>query len=485
MPSFPPRPCDPARRASAAFALLGVCAAFAATGCGPGRDERPSIVLISIDSLRADHLGCYGYPKPTSPTIDAVAAEGLRFETAVSTTSWTLPSHAAMFTGLFDSAHGLVENGLALAPSHVTLAELLADSGYQTAGFFGGPYLHPTYGLHQGFEHYQSCMTQLPDDLTGEAVRESSKQSLAASHRDVTSPRTVAEVRKWIEQADDRPFFAFVHLWDVHYDYLAHPGILELFDPDYQGSLDASAFLLNPAIKPDMDPRDLQHVIALYDNEIRFTDDHVKDLLALFEWKAEKENLIVVITADHGDEFFEHGRKGHQQTLYDEVVKVPLVARWPAKFGNPRVVKEQARLIDLMPTLATAAGAKAPEFVQGRDLFGPLSRGDALAKEPALLELSVLPYDLRVLRTESLKTGEGSVGGGEKKRFGFRLDRDPRETTPLAADDPELARGIEALHGLVQSSRALNDRLGADPERATVDPKLEAWLDQLGYTGGK
>ncbi|MCC6409508.1 MAG: sulfatase-like hydrolase/transferase, partial [Planctomycetes bacterium] len=182
---------------------LAALAAVLASACEhPNAPERPSIVLISIDSLRPDHLGCYGYAPPTSPTIDAVAAEGVRFESAVSTTSWTLPSHAAMFTGLFDSAHGLFENGLALSPEHQTLAELLKSEGYQTAGFFGGPYLHPTYGLDQGFEHYQSCMTQLPDDLTGDQIRESSRAHFGPSHRDITSPRTVDEVRKWLKDAD-------------------------------------------------------------------------------------------------------------------------------------------------------------------------------------------------------------------------------------------------------------------------------------------
>ena len=130
------------------------------------REHGPDIILISIDSLRPDHLGCYGYGRPTSPTIDALAQEGVRCASAVSTTSWTLPAHAALFTGLYDSAHGAVDNGTKLVDSHVTLAEVLQDAGYQTAGFYGGPYLHPMFGLGQGFETYESCMSEIHSEIS-------------------------------------------------------------------------------------------------------------------------------------------------------------------------------------------------------------------------------------------------------------------------------------------------------------------------------
>jgi arylsulfatase A-like enzyme len=457
--------------------LLGACD-------GEHEAKRPSIVLISIDSLRPDHLGCYGYGPPTSPKLDAFAAAGARFTQAVSTTSWTLPAHAALFTGLFDSAHGLVENGLALSPEHVTLAETLKAAGYQTAGFYGGPYLHPTYGLGQGFDHYQSCMTQLPDDLADDAVRESSQQSFAPAHRDITSPRTVEEVRKWLATADDRPFFAFVHLWDVHYDYLPHEGILELFDPDYQGTLDAGGYMLNSAIRAKMEPRDLQHVLALYDNEIRFTDVYLGDLLAAFEWKAgARDDLLVVITADHGEEFFEHGNKGHQHSVFDESIKVPLIVRWPGHVAPGRVIDGQVRSIDLYPTLAHAGGAEVPASVQGRDLLPLLTGAASFASEPALLELTVGPIYERALRTETIKVGERSLGGAPKRSFGFQLDRDPGEKQPLAADAPDVERALAGMHELVHRSLELNRSLGGAPTRTTVDPALEERLREAGYLG--
>ncbi|MBI5431489.1 MAG: sulfatase [Planctomycetes bacterium] len=462
---------------------LAALAAVLANACEhQDAPERPSIVLISIDSLRPDHLGCYGYAPPTSPTIDAVAAEGVRFETALSTTSWTLPSHAAMFTGLFDSAHGLFENGLALSPEHQTLAELLKSEGYQTAGFFGGPYLHPTYGLDQGFEYYQSCMTQLADDLTPEQIRDSSRAHFGPSHRDITSPRTVDEVRKWLTGADDRPFFAFVHLWDVHYDYIPHKGLIELFDADYQGGLKTQGYMANEGVNPGMDPRDLAHVLALYDNEIRFTDDHIKELLELLEWKADgKENLIVVITADHGEEFFEHGNKGHQHGLFDEVVKVPMVLRWPGHAPAGKVVGEQVRLIDLLPTLASAGGAPTPAHVQGRDLLPLVAADQPVPKEPALLELLVAPYQARLLRTESFKAGQASFAGRPGVDFGYRLDSDAGEHAMLGGDDSDVKRALDGMHRLVRGSQAINRELGAGPTRVKVDPALEKRLGELGY----
>jgi hypothetical protein len=164
--------------------LTGVLALLV-NACGdaavPPASSKPNIVLVSIDSLRADHLGSYGYARDTSPFLDRLAREGTRFENAISTTSWTLPAHAAMFTGLQGSVHGLVDNGLRLADGHLTLAEILRREGYGTAGFFGGPYLHPTFGVAQGFDVYESCMTTIADDTGDADVRSSARKVIEVS----------------------------------------------------------------------------------------------------------------------------------------------------------------------------------------------------------------------------------------------------------------------------------------------------------------
>jgi arylsulfatase A-like enzyme len=239
--------------------------ALSVPSCAPElAPRRPNIVFVSIDSLRRDHVGCYGYGKATTPVIDALAADGVRFDSAVSTTSWTLPAHAAMFTGLYDSTHGLYDNGLRLAPEHATLAEQLAASGYHTAGFYSGPYLHPTFGLGDGFEVYTSCMTAVDAGAGDEHVRSESRAPAGKSHDDITGPRTVAEVTRWADQRpQDRPYFLFVHMWDVHYDFIPPPPYDTRFDPDYTGTLSGVDFMGNPAVNPQMAPRELEHLLAL------------------------------------------------------------------------------------------------------------------------------------------------------------------------------------------------------------------------------
>ncbi len=462
----------------AAAASVAVCA---------GRAEpvpRPDILLISIDSLRPDHLGCYGYAKPTSPVIDKLAAEGVRCASAISTTSWTLPAHAAMFTGLVDSTHGLVDNGLRLGDEHRTLAEVLKESGYRTAGFFGGPYLHPTFGLAQGFDHYQSCMTALPDAAPETAIRGLSRSDVDPSHTDITGPRTVKEFERWLDlPADSRPAFAFVHLWDVHYDYIPPAQYAKLFDPDYAGKLDVRNFSTNPAIHPKMDPRDLQHLIAMYDGEIRSTDDIVGRLLEALRAKGRLANTLVIITADHGEEFFEHNDKGHQHSLFDELVRVPLVFHWPNQLKAGRVVPDQVRLIDLMPTILTLVGVEHQPRVQGRDI-GPLLAGRALDPAPALCELLVDRNDLRALRTNSLKVirnPRSNPAGG-----GFDLGNDPSETVVMMpSEHAAVQRALTELE--LETGRALEARnqIGKGVLDIQVDVEMQRRLRGLGYTGDK
>ncbi|MBK7878603.1 MAG: sulfatase [Planctomycetes bacterium] len=440
----------------------------------------PDVLLISIDSLRADHLGCYGYPKPTSPVIDRLASEGVRFETAVSTTSWTLPAHAALFTGLYDSTHGVVDNGLALPAKARTLAESLHERGYRTAGFYGGPYLHPVFGLGQGFDVYESCMS-LSVGEPGAGVKRVLDPREVASHTDVTGPRTLDAVKRHLATAaSDVPQFLFVHLWDVHYDYQPPESYWRRFDPDYTGTLDARNVATNPAIHERMPARDLQHLIALYDGEIAFTDEIVGRILDAWKERRDLDRTLVVITADHGEEFFEHRGKGHQHTLFDEVLRVPLVVRWPAGIAGTRVVKDPVRLIDVFPTLAAATGASTGSAVQGRDL-GPLLAGKTLPPQSALCELLVDGGDVRALRTDALKVLRFQGG---RETFALDLANDPKETRPLPPNSPALERGAAELVRELEAARRLADERKAPPKRITVERALQDSLRGFGYLGG-
>jgi arylsulfatase A-like enzyme len=377
--------------------------------------RRPNILLISIDSLRADHLGCYGWRRDTSPRIDALAASGVRFTNAWATTSWTLPSHVSMLTGRSLLGHGVLENGDAIPGSVPLLAALLQAAGYRTAAFVAAPYLSSRYGFGRGFDVY--------DDTT---------VSFAAhgdSHLGVTSPLIHAAVTRWLEAAADEPgtktgpFFLFVHFWDVHYDYAPPPPFDTLFDPHYGGALTAEDFERNARINPRMEERDLEHIVALYDGEIRFTDGYVGRLLDLVTQLGLAADTLIIVTADHGDEFFEHGNKGHHRTLYEEVLHVPLIIARPGTMATGIVRTDPVSLTDIVPTVLGEAGVTLPAGIEGRTLFGPPGAHSGrvlvaeLYKKPALnlqVAVRVGPHKL----VQSLQH--------PKVEF-FDLARDPQE----------------------------------------------------------
>jgi arylsulfatase A-like enzyme len=364
-------------RNGSARLLLGAVALALAPGCDrpPAEGPSPNILLISIDSLRADHLGAYGYDRDTSPEIDRLAREGVRWATAVAPSPWTLPSHVSLFTALPPIAHGVLFDPKALDEETLCLAEVLQANGYATAGFVGGPFLRSLYGLAQGFDVY--------DDRT--VVR-----PLFESHQGRTSPALVGLATDWLEawarRPERPPFFLFLHLWDVHYDYTPPAPFDTLFDPDYEGSITAENFELGEHIHPGMAPRDLEHVVALYDGEIRYTDGWVGRLLRFLDEQSLAADTIVVVTADHGEEFFEHGAKGHRKNLYDETMRIPLVIRYPGRVPAGRVVDALARLEDVPTTLLALAGIERPAAFgaphvpgggEARDLREDFDRGDA------------------------------------------------------------------------------------------------------------
>lgn len=460
-----------------ALCALASCSPSPATVSPAELRELPDIVLISIDSLRPDHLACYGYQAPTSPNIDVIAAGGVRCELALSTTSWTLPAHAAMFTGLFDSTHGLVTNGLKLPERATTLAECLERRGYRTAGFFGGPYLHPAFGLGQGFETWESCMTPVTEELiTG------GKLGGEEAHADITGPRTVEVLGRFLEKPDPRPLFLFVHLFDVHYDYNPPAEDLLPFDPDYTGTLDFSRLESNPAISAEMSPRDRQHLVALYDGEIRFTDRNLAALLALLARQRSDRSRLLVVTADHGEEFFEHGRKGHQSSLYDEQVRIPMIWNWPGHLPKDTLVRDPVRIVDIMPTLLSVAGVQDPPRMQGRNLW-PLFTGGTLPPEPALLELLVDQNDVCALR--ELQTKVITWRAGHDVTYGYQLVRDRLEKQPVGLDQPWVAAGKAELQRAVERNRALHAELRAAPEELKLSPELNERLHRFGYTEGQ
>ncbi|MBN2492538.1 MAG: sulfatase [Planctomycetes bacterium] len=473
--------------ALAGLLALGAGAAFLLSG--PGR-TRPSVVLIVIDSLRPDHLGCYGYHRDTSPGIDRLAAEGTRFETVTSSTSWTLPAHAALFTSLPDSVHGCRDTVFWLDKSRQTLAESFRDAGYETVGFFAGPYLHPFFGLSQGFETYHDC-TSYSDQAIGLLKGELEANLTDLSIRDVTGPTTVREVEKWLKAHPRGPRLVFLHLWDVHFDYIPPPPYDRLYDSAYEGPVNGKGMARRMKQRPaDWTARDIEHLEALYDGEIRWTDANLEKILAhLAAHGMGPDNTIYCLTADHGEAFYEHGLFGHMQTLHEEEIRIPLIFHWPGKIAAGRVVSPPARIIDIAPTLLDLAGLPPMPQAVGRSL-APLLHGDpdiAWQEEPALAELVELfkgEPGLHYLAVRTRRWKEITDYPNNRKLV-YDMVRDPGEQIPLEpADYPVPPAEIQdayraAVHALQEWRRALSPLLKRDtPEITKMSLEM---LKSLGY----
>ncbi len=471
-------------------------------GCGETSLPPCNVLLISIDSLRADHLGCYGYESPTglspSPRLDQLAEQGILFESTLSTTSWTMPSHHALFSGLPDLVHGATDDWHGPSPDRPVLAQRLLDRGYRTAGYFSGPYLQPQYGFAKGFEEYEN-VTALPMqfDIPKEerdlgAIERSFHE--AATARQVTS-RGEEFLR---EQSTDAPFFLFLHYFDVHYDYAPpREQYAERFRPGRRPpQIDGRWFMENPDIHPEMDPRLLEDVLSYYDGEIYWVDSQLGILFDTLEELGLQENTLVAVVADHGDEFFEHGQKGHRKTLYQESLRIPLILRWPAKWEGPHRVPNRVSIVDVAPTILECIGVATPRVspsaTRGTSLIG-LIDGSETGRREQLGFLRDRSNKDRPVEQWALWTGPYMVsvtltGGNAVPVLSgeiYDLEKDPEERNNLRdSRDPAVEAAIDRFHIAHEAARRAAGNLSAgsppsftDEEFAEQREKLEA----LGY----
>jgi len=464
--------------------LITPLAALALVSCGNDPPRPPNVLLISIDTLRHDHLSCYGYERTTSPAIDRIAREGTLFERHISSSSWTLPAHAAIFTGLFDSGHGCTDVDKALEPRHTTIAERFHESGYSTAGFFAGPFLHPAFGFGQGFDRYVDCTSYGATLDAAKPVDWAKDDSTRrASHQDIANPRTFEAFQTWFQGRDDRPFFAFVHLWDVHYDFTPPPPFDRKFDPDYTGWVTGRDFFFDERIGPQMSARDLEHLIALYDGEIAWTDTFIEKIRVELEQAGVLDDTVIVLTSDHGTEFFEHGWKGHRTTLYDEVIRVPLVVRYPKAVPAGLRIAAQTRSVDIAPTLVELCGLEPLRDTSGSslvELFTDATAGSGAGKQ-AVSELDSVGRSLLAIREQRWKV----IGNRAQSTLSaFDLVSDPGERHPIG--DPGSPLLSDAMRALDEVGLEL-DRLAtshAGPAAGSSPPAdVQKHLDDLGYTG--
>ncbi len=475
------------------FLLAG---ALSLASCGGAAARGPNVLLISVDSLRADRVGAYGHSarfagaEGTTPTVDALAADGVCFEEAVSTSSWTLPAHAALLTGLPDALHGLTDSARRLDPGHLTLAELYAANGWRTGGFWSGVNLHPAFGFSQGFERYENC-SEIDIEVTRFASQEEDAlfDAHEASHDTLTSAAVVDATLTWVGETlaeGDAPFFAFVHLWDPHYDYLPPENYAQRFDPGYTGAANGRNFM-NP--RQHWRGRDMEHVLALYDAEIRYTDDQIARLLDGLEALGEREDTLVVFTADHGDEFYEHGKKGHQRTLYEEVVRVPLVISWPGVVPAGVRPKSSARLQDVYTTLAGLCGLESPTWVEGRDLrpAWELASEGMDDEELAVAQHLLLRLPKKGIHLEGLRDERYKVLWDHEEQRGewFDLVRDPFERQPRAFESLDAVEQapVAALRSLMADIEARANGVPSTPglENERLPASVVEELERLGY----
>jgi arylsulfatase A-like enzyme/thioredoxin-like negative regulator of GroEL len=398
--------------------------------CGGAPEPPPErIVLVTIDTLRADHLGCYGAQRAHTPHLDAIAEAGVRFAVALSPAPLTLPAHASLMTGLDPPGHGVRHNSLfRLGAELPTLAEGLREAGYATAAVVGALVLERRFGLARGFDHY--------DDRIGGARR-----SAPTGFAERSADRVVDAALAWLADAPSR-FFLWVHFYDPHMTHDPPPGF-------------AAAFADSP-----------------YDGEIAFVDAELGRLLGAIAQRFGEDGLLLVATADHGESLGEHGEITHSYTIYEATQRVPLLMRGP---GVPAgaVVDAPVSLVDVAPTVLALARAEPLPGARGHDL-GPLLRGDSAAPRTLYMETVATQLDFRWSPLLAVRAGSHKYIRAPRPEL-YDLERDPAETRNLAPAEPEHVARLDAEleRHLAQAS--------ATPETTDLSPADRARLRSLGY----
>ncbi len=427
-----------------------------ASACRWRRVDRPSLLLVTLDTTRADHLGCYGYARATSPHLDALAGESTVFTRAIAPATWTLPSHASLFTGKCPTSHGarydttgdlvltsVIPNrpGLSayrvrgVAPTETTLAGILRQAGYRTGGVAGGPWLKAIFGLGTGFESW--------DDDGIDSV--SGRIAADVNARAVPWLETVAE-----------PFFLFLNYFDAHAPLTPPPGFADAFLPAP----------LAPGARPSP-----EQTLALYDGEIRYADQHLGEVLATLRRRGLYDRTWIIVTADHGELFGEHGLQGHGTAPYQEVLHVPFVSKPPRGDGGIGQRSDRIQLTDVMPLVLDRLGVPRPPGIQGGV---PPHLGRPLMAESYTLAALYPRGDWIAIFDGDWKFMWNSRGASEL----YDLAADPHEEHNLIAAEPDRAASLErTMHAYLST---LPRSQGTGPARA-VDDRTRDALKNLGY----
>ena len=402
-----------------------------------GQDRPTNVLLISIDTLRADRLGSYGYKGAQTPVLDALAARGLRFAQATTVAPLTLPAHTSLLTGTFPTFHGVRDNGqFYVGDEQVTLAETLKARGYRTGGFVGAFVLDRRWGIAQGFDTYADEFDLSKYELAG---------GIDAAQRPANE--VIDKAVAWLAEDSEQPFFAWVHLYDPHAPYAAPESVAARFPRTMHGA---------------------------YDAEVAFTDMQVGRLLdALAD---AREHTVVVVVGDHGESLGEHQEQQHGFFVYDAVTQVPLIIAGPNV--PPRAIAEQVRIVDVMPTVLDVLSIPWPDAVQGASV---LAGGNGRPLELLALAESWYPrFHYGWSELVAVRDGRYKFIAAPRREL-YDTVNDPGETKDLSAENPRLA---DALERALQDLRSKTASSTKAPDPQEVDPEVEERLRALGYVGG-
>ena len=408
----------------------------------PVKIEELNIILFTIDTLRADHLECYGYDKVKSPQINRLANEGILFEHNIVQAPLTLPSHSSILTGTYPLLHGIRDHGgFYLDESHLTLAESLKNKGYTTGAFVAAFVLDSRWGLDQGFDYYYDNF-----DLTKYKT-----VSLDSVQR--RGDEVLAEVYKWLENQSQQKFFAWIHLYDPHTPY--DPP--EPYKTEYQG----------------------RH-FGLYDGEIAYVDQLIGEFRDFMEEKNLFDKTLIIFTADHGESLGEHKESAHGFFIYDSDIRVPLIIRFPEGKYAGHVVSNQVRSIDIMPTVLHLLDEEMPESVQGKSLLPLILEDEAQDERSAYSETYWPRYHYGWSELKSLRKGQYKFIDAPQPEL-YDIYEDPGEVNNLVNKKASLGHEMKRELLALIEEYAVEGIEDVGPRKIDNDSLVK--LQALGYIG--
>lgn len=472
--------------------------------------KQPNIILLVMDSVRAANLSCYGYHRNTTPNIDKLAAQGILYDQAISMSCWTLPVHASLFTGLFPLNHGITVSKDALPDDFPTLARRLKAQGYQTACFSNNAYISDSTGLTQGFDTVEdvwrvsnprgterpkmskrlkeiersgSALAKPAARLARALLRARSLMKNRRSQKDSGAKLTNEKMQNWLAQSRRAaaPFFMFVNYMECHERYSPPYPYNRRFMPARfspwrvaQLSTNKVEILAGPE-KRRAD--DLEIMRALYDGALHYLDDKIGELVRFVEAQGMLDDTVLVVTSDHGDSLGEHGHLGHRMTLYEQLVRVPLIIRYPARFQPGSRAAQQVQLGDLHPTFLELAGADASDLT-ANGFYSLLAPPEAVER-PFTIAENTTPKSLdnmlvRMIRTDKYKY----IWKSNQQHELYDLIGDPAEANNLVSARPDVARSM--IEQLEAWERALEDKR-IETRDAEYDEATLQRLRGLGY----